>query len=222
MQAEAVAARARQSRGELDAAESRAAATLRAAREAASLAEKGKDKAEREEARAAEAESRTAEALEQLRKVAAEVDSETALFGGWTRPRRVMVVFASVLCCTAVCVSCERERDRVWPFVVIRSVDATLLSVVLEEEWFHGTRAVAVTRLRFFLCPPGVCVCVCVERYWTRVLLPFCFRVMAGACMDGMGGDGLCVSRTFIVLGGGLWKRHHVRVLRADVALRFV
>lgn len=112
MQAEAVAARARQSRGELDAAEARAAATLRAAREAASLAEKGKDKADREEARAAEAESRTAEALEQLHKVAAEVDSETALFGGWTSCIGGVRLCPCVLCCSAVCASQERDVER--------------------------------------------------------------------------------------------------------------
>lgn len=81
MQADAYIASTRQAHGEHEVAAARAQAALRAAREAAALAERGREKAEREEARAAAAESRTAEAVEQFRRQAAEVVSEKELLG---------------------------------------------------------------------------------------------------------------------------------------------
>lgn len=80
-QGQAATKRFQQAKDEQKCAEDRAAAAIHAAHEAARLAETGKEKTEVLEARAVAAETRTEEAVEKLRRVAKELDSENSCLG---------------------------------------------------------------------------------------------------------------------------------------------
>lgn len=73
--------RIRQAQRDQEAAEARTQAALRAAREAAALAESSRNEAEREEARVIAAKARVAQAVDELRRHEAETESQKACLG---------------------------------------------------------------------------------------------------------------------------------------------